>query len=337
MINYKTTVVKNHPEYVGRKLLLTTTSKNQLYYNKKDDFYLELEFNTNGDLTVHKVSKEVKKIVLDYSLRRIGEKFLKLNDPSVNKMLNYLVIPEIEVERIFNNLRYKYINCIYLADFESPQERIKADYNKAFQALAGIKIYQGNTKDRKDNDFFWKSVGFKDSARIKNNFDIEKEDMKFIITYIRNLNVDNFNKIYSELISIKLGFHEIWIHKDYFEDKYNRPAKNSSKEDEREKIFRRLRGNGNLSDLYLQKLPSNVYNWYNYIRYASCSITEGPFVYRKSLYISYYDEIRKIKSKEEKVALRKYFNILDYRSANIDSKIKLKNFLNKAKEFCKFP
>ncbi len=35
-----------------------------------------------------------------------------------------LVLPEMEVERIFNNLRYKYLNALYLSGFKNPQKYI---------------------------------------------------------------------------------------------------------------------------------------------------------------------------------------------------------------------
>ena len=338
MVSYKTTVLKNHSEYAGKKLFLTTKLKGRLFYNKQEDYYLELEFNNDGQLIVHKISKKLKRTAFNYSLRKIGEEFLEFKDPTVNKMLNYLVLPEMEVERIFNNLRYKYLNSIYLSNFENPQKFLNSKYNQAFQALAGMYVYQGNINDRKDNDDLWKSIGFKEIARIKNNFIMEKKDMKFIIRYIYNLIVDNFNKIYSELIAIKPGFHEIWIHGDYFENKYNKPPRNPLKEREREKIFRRLRGLGNLSDLIFKAMPNDLKRWDKYLTYSSCNITEGPFVFRKNVSISYYDEIKNINSRKDIPALKKSFEILDYRQSNLTSREKLRLFLENTntKRFCGF-
>ncbi len=338
MISYKTTVLKNHSEYAGKKLFLTTKLKDRLFYNKKEDYYLELEFNIGGQLIVHKISKKLKKTTLNYSLRRIGEEFLEFKDPTVDKMLNYLVLPEMEVERIFNNLRYKYLNSIYLSNFENPQKFFNANYNRPFKALAGMNVYQGNVSDRKDNDDFWKSIGFKEIARINNNFNVEKKDMKYIIRYINNLKVENFNKIYSELIAIKPGFHEIWMHENYFEDKYIKPPKNPLKENKREKIFRRLRGLGNLSDLIFKAMPNDLKKWNSYFTYASCAITEGPFVLRKNVSISYFDEIKRINSKKDMHTLEKNFEILDYRQSNLNSREKLKLFLENTntKRFCGF-
>ena len=80
-------------------------------------------------------------------------------------MINDLVTPEMEIERIFNNLRYKYLKSIYLSELNNPQKYINAKYNNTFQSLAGINIYQGPIKIRKDNDDFWKEAGFKEPSK----------------------------------------------------------------------------------------------------------------------------------------------------------------------------
>ena len=159
--------------------------------------------------SVFKIRKNMRRTPLNCSLRKIGIEYLGFKDPSVQEMLRYLVLPEMEVERIFNNLRYKYLNSIYLSGLENPSELISARYNKAFQALAGIKVYQGGAKVRKDNDDFWKEAGFKEIARNENDFSRERNDLRFILAYPRSLKPGNFNRFYAELIAIKPGFHEI--------------------------------------------------------------------------------------------------------------------------------
>lgn len=65
----------------------------------------------------------------------------------------------MEVERIFNNLRYKYLNSIYLSGFLNPSEFIDSKYyNKAFQALAGLNVRQGRAKIKRDNDYFCRNI-----------------------------------------------------------------------------------------------------------------------------------------------------------------------------------
>lgn len=337
MTSYEKTIVQNNPEYVGKKLFLITESKEKLFYTD-DGFYIEIEIENNekGKLLARKISIDLKKIVSlkDYSLRKIGIKFLGFKDPSVPKMLKYFILPEMEVERIFNNLRFKYLNSIYLSGFKNPEMLISAQCNKAFQALAGLHVRQGRAKEKKANDYFWKNAGFTSEAKKINKFKEEYEELRFILTYIRKFKLNNFNKIYAELIAIKPGFHEIWIHPDYFEDKYNKKKPDRTKDKPRDKIFRLLRGQYNLDDLKLKKMPGDVKNFYNYIRYAPCNITEGPFVFRKNISVSYYEEIKKIKSKEKLLNLQKYFWILDYKNGKLNSRQELKEFLSdKAEKF----
>ncbi len=99
MVNYTKTIVQNRPEYVGRNLLLANRDKSGLFILDKKSQLL-LNIHENGELDVNKITKN-KQIKLDISLRRIGETYLNLKDPSVTTMLKYLVTPEMEVERIF--------------------------------------------------------------------------------------------------------------------------------------------------------------------------------------------------------------------------------------------
>jgi hypothetical protein len=144
-VGYAKTIVRDHPEFLDKPLLLADSKRERLFRTSEDN-YIEVMVSHDGKPTVKKVDQSIRKtIVEDMSLRRIGIEFLGLNDPSVPQMLKYLVIPEMEVERIFNNMRYKYLKAIDLAGFENPDKYISADYNKAFQALAGKTVYQGNT------------------------------------------------------------------------------------------------------------------------------------------------------------------------------------------------
>lgn len=85
----------------------------------------------------------------------------------------------------------------------------------------------------------------------------------------------------------------------------------------------------------LERLPSDI-NGKSYFTYASCNVTEGPFVSCKSSEISYYDEIRAIKTKQDLEKLEDKFFILDYYHKNIDSKEKLKEVLLEAEKFRRF-
>ena len=239
-------------------------------------------------------------------------------------MIKYLALPEMEVERIFNNVRYKYLLSIYHSGLENPQQYMSAKYNHAFQSLAGIIVYQGSTKDRKDNDYFWKSVGFKCPQKTGITFLKERNDLKFILNYLRSLKLDNYFDIYKELIAIKPGFHELIVHPDFFDENYLPKGK-----DLRSRVLRSLRGDEDLKEVQLDRLPHEI-NSKSYFTYASCNITEGPFVFRKSIETSYYDELNRIETEEDIKYLKKKFCIIDYYNC-INSLEKLEKVLYELK------
>ncbi|HLD54806.1 MAG TPA: hypothetical protein VJB35_00960 [Candidatus Nanoarchaeia archaeon] len=327
MKDYKTTIVCDRPNYVGKRLLLINKNRDKLF-KTIDSKYLEIEVDNSGELSVYELSKDLIRVKIDSSLRKIGETFLGLNDPSVPQILNYFILPEMEVERIFNNLRYKYLKAIQLSKFENPNKLINAEYNKSFQALADINVYQGNTQNRQSNDSFWKNAGFTQTTKDNIDFDMEKKELAFIISYFRSLELSNFNKIYSELIAIKPGFHELLIHEDYFNETSIPKDKGI-----RSKVFRLLKGKGELSELEPNRLLPHEINSKSYFTYASCNITEGPFVFRKSISVSYYDEIRKIKSIKDLEKFKDNFYFLNYCNHELNTIQKLNDFLLKAEKF----
>jgi len=329
MNNYATTVVKNRSEYVGKKLLLITPDKTSLFQTE-DSNYIEIEIDPSGKLFVYELSKKHERESIDISLSKLGQIYLGLRDPSMPQMLGYFVLPVMEVERIFNNLRYKYIQSIYISNLDSPDSYFRSQYNNAFQALAGINVYQGNTKERKSNDSFWLNAGFTHKAKDTISFEKERNELSFILSYLRHSKVNDFNRIYGELIAMKPGFHELMIHNNYFEE-----SSYPKGTDIRSQYFRLLRGIGDLSDIGLKTLPHEI-NSKSFFSYASCNVTEGPLVYRKKVSVSYYEEIRKIKSKTMLQDIKNNFYYLDYNHSNIKTLKDLSHFLVEAKKFIYF-
>lgn len=322
---------KNNEKTNHSKTFLLADKNRERLFKTEDDAFIQLYPDNSGNLFFYEIFPNFKSKPLNTSPEKIGLNYLKLNNPSTQEVLKYFVTPEMEIERIFNNLRYKYLQSIYLSGFENPQEYINADYNKTFQSLAGINVYQGGVKVRKDNDDFWKDVGFNDPSNTGIIFENERNELRFILKYIRSLKLDNYSDLYRELISIKPGFHEMWVHGDYFESC-------PSKYDSRSMVFRLLRhiDESEINEINnLEKLPADI-NGKNYFTYASCNVTEGPFVFRKSPEISYYDKIREIKCSEDLKKLNNDFYILDYYHNQIDSLDKLKELLKEADKFKKF-
>ena len=330
IMNYQKILEKN-PQYIDKRLLLIERKKEKLY---QDDtgYHIEVNFSKNGEMQTHKVSDRIKQEKIEYSLQKIGVDFLGLDDPSVTQMLRYLVDPEMEIERIFNNLRYRYLTLIKLSGFTNPSKLISSKYNKSYLALTEHTVYQGPIKKRVDNDQFWKQAGFTQNAKDRVDFYYLKEQFSFILRYFRHQLADELNRIYPELIAIKPGFHELFVHETFFNEK-------QSGQKPRAKVFRSLRGLADLSTLHLEKMPRDI-NKNNYFSYGSCHVTEGPFVFRKDISTSYFKEIRKIKSRNDIEKLENNFVILRYDNGSknvLNTVSKLEKTLNDAKFFLKFP
>jgi len=201
------------------------------------------------------------------------------------------------------------------------------DYNKAYQTMAGHTVYQGGTSDRKDNDFFWKSAGFSQAAKDQ-NWEKERSELQVIIGLLKGLYADEPEKLYMELIAIKPGLHELLIHPDFFEDI---PWSDAP----REIVFRILKNKAEIPELRIAKVPAEIKSS-NYFSFASCYATEGPFMYRKRMDVSYFDAIRNVRSKLQLSKTHENFHIFDYYRADLSTPDKLKEFLKEAEKFRKF-
>ena len=235
---------------------------------------------------------------------------------------------ELSFSPTFNSVRYRYLSAIYLSDFDNPQQYMDSSYNKAFQALAGIEVTQANDAEKKDNDYFWQEVGLSRQARdLDWGKDIADLDRILGILRINNLRFD-YPKLYKELIAIKPGFHELMIHGDYFD-------KTPVGDTLRDNVLRMLRGIDGNDDYHVRTLPQDI-ETITYFRYAPCHVTEGPFALRKSLAVSYFDEICKIDSKEKLECVSDNFYMVVYNKLAIDSKVKLTTCLNETKKFTRY-
>jgi hypothetical protein len=153
--------------------------------------------------------------------------------------------------------------------------------------------------------------------------------LNFVLDYIRRFFRNGIEDIYRELIAIKPGFHELWVHKDYFNSK---PGGDKP----RDIVFKELRGCAEPKTFNFDKFPAEI-NCQSYLTYASCSITERPFVFRKLVNTKYYNELRKIDSFNVLESLIKLFHIYSYHKKEINSPSKLMKVLklNLSKDICR--
>jgi len=215
--HYKKTIISNHPEYAQQKrFLLANSQKTGLYQDTKHRVAaIEVVINPEGTLSVYRVDQNLERNENNISLRAIGQDLLGLKDPSVPQMLKFLVTPEMEVERIFNCIRYKYLDSLRHGK-ETPGYYITYKCNELFKALSRLRFrgIKADNLSKKCRQIKAKH-GFPSNA----NIDIgkEKAELNFIIKCIRNICFDNGvgnNKkvdFYKELIAIKPGAHEIFM------------------------------------------------------------------------------------------------------------------------------
>jgi hypothetical protein len=228
-------IMINYPEYLNKKLLVSNANQDGLLLTRDGNNIL-VEFDLNGQMSTVAISGSFGLTPIEnMSLRQVGEQYMQLEDPSTKNVMKHLILPEMEVERIFNCVRYRYLTAIFVSDFENPQQYMNSKYNKAFQALAGIKVTQEEGAEKRDNDYFWQVAGFSRKAKeLDWGKDIADLERILGIFRIQGLRFD-YSTLYKELIAIKPGFHELMIHGDYF-DKIPKGYTL------RDKVFRILRG-----------------------------------------------------------------------------------------------
>ncbi|TSK06621.1 MAG: hypothetical protein FPO08_08145 [Geobacter sp.] len=322
------TITFNNSKCAEKALVFTNLPRDGLLVSPGSSSCLVATYDAD-EWHITKVNNETRHETR-LSLSDIGKRYFNLAQPSAQGLLPHLVTPEMEVERIFNSLRYKYLRAIHLSKVPNPKAYLHYSYNKAFQALAGLKVYQGNPPVRKANDDFWREAGFTAEAKDL-DWQKEQEELKRILTLLKIISRKSMSRVYAELIAIKPGFHELYLHRDYFHAE-TIPTGISP----RDQVFRMLRNKEELSSLALHKFPQEM-NKRNYFGYAPCNVTEGPFVFRKSNNVSYFDEIRRIRTKRQIGTLKDKFHILDYSRHDLSTQEKLGNFLELAKPFCRYP
>ena len=219
--------------------------------------------------------------------------------------------PITRIEQIFNRLRWKYLRGIDCSPNlrEAPFQAISAKWNWAFLTLAGITVRQKPDRPRQENDWFWQSKGFDPSARHDLDWHVEREELGLALRDLVQDTAATATTNYPELIALKPGFHEAWLHDDFPNDTHEGP------EQPRGRIFAILRGSPlDLMDLN-GSFPSGLRNADEFLSYAPCSVTEGPFVQRKGPDVSYVTELKRVGEISDfagrRAVLRESFEVMD--------------------------
>lgn len=330
-MTYNKTIPTN---YRGRSFLLSSRDKKGLLIRKSNRY--EIHFNKDCAISVNTISELGEREQTDEftSLRKIGIILLRMTDPTVRQVLGYLVLPEVEVERIFNSLRFKYLSVLLKTDSRyKPYEYITSDCNDFFKALIG-RVPRGTAKRSKSGKI---ASILSDNCVPKGThirYDKEYTDLAFILKYLLNCSPRKKSAVYRELISIKPGFHEVFMDKVHqFEHRVD--LQDSKKKDRRSSVLRMIH---RLPDKQKENWPDIAHeiNARTYITYATCNITEGPFIYRRFLDQSYFTALHRMPKGATVSNFNRDFAFLDYKRC-IPSKVALTNLLCTASTFLVYP
>ncbi len=215
-----------------------------------------------------------------------------------------------EIERILNRLRLMYLQAIALSPSlrGKPAQAVSSNFNRAFHSLAGLEVHQKDSL-RGDNNWFWENQGFDPRAKHDLDWGQERKELASVLQWLTRHHRDAATATYAELIALKPGFHEAWLHNDFPNDAFESP------ESPRGRVFAILRGNDlDLVDLK-NRYPGDLRVSDKFLGYASCAVTEGPFVRRRNPDVSYFSELKEVSGIPDQAArrsiLRDSFMILD--------------------------
>lgn len=215
------------------------------------------------------------------------------------------------IEMIFNRLRLKYLRAIALSPAlrDSPATAISHRFNGAFLSLAGVKVVQPVGTPPRANDWFWEQQGFDPRAKHELDWDQDHRNLASAIRDLVQHSGPTVTVPYAELIAMKPGFHEAWLHDEFPHDVHEGP------EAPRGRIFAILRGSHlPLIDLH-GAFPADFTEPDEFLGYAPCVVTEGPMVRRLRPDVSYFAELKRVGEmptfKERRDILRDSFEVLD--------------------------
>ncbi len=198
---YCTTVLDQHPEYAGQWLLLTTWDGKRLFRTAEKEL-VGVSFDPD-------IGRPTFRNTTAGSLAALGQRHLGRADPSVRQMLLRLVTPEMELERVFNVFRYRYLRSLFSRNRGAAwvAERLDCSFNDLFKVLIGAPLRRDGDRRRRDN--ILTENGF-DPADLPERFDDVTQELGEIIAFMRTSRSDR-QTTYREFIAIKPGLHEVWF------------------------------------------------------------------------------------------------------------------------------
>ena len=203
------------------------------------------------------------------------------------------------VELHLNRLRWLYLRAIALSPRlrDAPAQALSVPFNGAFLSLAGV-----------DQTPAWQHVGFAPEARYGLDWGGVRRDLAAALAVLSQQ--PNTTAIQAEVLALKPGFHEAWVHEEFPWDVQEGP------ETLRGRVFAVLRGSP-LARLEVGDDPRTLADAQAFLRYAPCAVTEGPLVRRRGPAVSYLTVLSRVGTLPSRdlrrTLLQESFHVLDAR------------------------
>lgn len=279
--DYKKTVLVDRPEYSGRWLFVASPAENGILLSNGEPVSVFID-PTSGEASFTSTSAP--------SLRALGQEIFGWDDPSVPTVLSRLVTGEMELERVLNVYRYKYVKALasisQKRDWIAP--RLSSLHNDLFTALIGGH-FRGDKGGARRRDTLVQN-GF-EPKDLPVNFEHEHMELRRAIDLLKleAAQLNRMDDFYREIIAVKPGFHERW-----FEPKSHMFANEKILLDSRMKeqqsgktganlrrtrVLLELHGRPQVATLDVKTVSSELAHYH---QYSQCHATEGPCFMRRS-------------------------------------------------------
>ncbi len=336
--DYRTTVLRDRPEFSGRLLFVADPEGPGVLLHGVQPVTVYID---------PKTGKGEFKGSYAESLRGLGRQVFGWGDPSVPAVLSRLVTPEMEIERIFNCYRHKYVRS--LASREQPREWVaerltSCGGNDLFTALIGG-TFRGDTGGvRRQRVLAQHGFG---SKPLPENFDTEAVELQRAVRLLLDDPRESNRRdgSYRELLAIKPGFHERWylpqVHVQHNKDVLCEAMRRKEKHQQVTTDLRRaivllsFHGVNNDEILDLKTVRQEMSR---YRQFSQCHATEGPCFARKCAKVDLRDALPGAARADASPdggheTLRRHCWVYDYREAICEDQESISNVLKRMEKF----
>jgi len=338
-MNYKKTVLRDRPEFAGRRLCVADPDGPGLLLGKNKEPVSVIIDPESGEAKFSRIDAK--------SLRDLGRQVFGWDDPSVPTVLRRLVTPEMEIERLLNCYRHKYLLCLDSRGKSRAwvAERLSAAWNDLYLVLIGATLR--NDPGGRRGRALLRESGF-DPDDLSHDFEQEKsqlKQMKDLLLKAARPNSQARGETYRELIAMKPGFHELWYrpgdHRTYNEELLDRVRGTRTKSGRvpadvrRCKVLLSFHGSMESQKIDLATVGNELGSFW---RFSPCHATEGPCFLRRSARLPLRSLLLQIAQEaslqdDGQPALKKGCLVYDYRAKLCDGRSSLRSVLKQTEKF----